>query len=55
MHQGVRIALPVGAPLVYRSEVDEDDLQIVGGSAKELADSVVNTLHQKLEIKDTDL
>ena len=55
MHQGVRVALPVGAPLVYRSEMDKDDLQIVGGSAKELADSVLNTLQQKLEIKDTDL
>jgi len=63
VQNGMRVAVPVGAPLVYHEpegeevfsggEEEEDaDLQMIGGSAVELADSIVTSIQTKLSLPD---
>ena len=48
---GKRIPIPVGAPLVYRdNEEDQDTVNLVGGLADELADDALDTLIQRMDL-----
>ncbi|XP_018010566.1 uncharacterized protein LOC108667964 [Hyalella azteca] len=53
---GKRIAVPVGAPPVYSVDVNSVDdttqVQLIGGSAVELADSIINTILEKTGLPD---
>ncbi|XP_018026712.1 uncharacterized protein LOC108682107, partial [Hyalella azteca] len=53
---GKRIAVPVGAPPVYSVDVnsvdDTSQVQLIGGSAVELADSIINTILEKTGLPD---
>ena len=42
------MAVPIGAPLVYRGAVEQDgSITMVGGTAAELADAIIDTILQK--------
>ena len=48
MNEGKRVAVPIGAPLVYRGAVEQDgSITMVGGTAAELADAIIDTILQK--------
>ena len=52
--EGRKVAIPVGAPLVYRTEVEEDGTyHLTGGNSAQLADSIVNQILTKLELPET--
>lgn len=55
INKGERIAIPVGAPLVYRYEMEDGDLSVVGGSAVELANNIIDCIIQKLELEESHL
>ena len=48
---GVGVAIPVDAPIVYGMEAD----QIVGGSGEDLANQIINVLNQTLNLEEADL
>ena len=48
---GKRIPIPVGAPLVYRdNEDDQNTVNLVGGLADELADDALDTLIGRMDL-----
>lgn len=56
VNKGQRLAIPAGAPVVYHCEVQEGgDIEVVGGSAVELANNVVDTILQRLDLPEQHL
>lgn len=53
-HEGARVSIPVGAPLVYTTDEKEDGrYALAGGTATELADSVVDEIINKLDLPES--
>lgn len=46
VQNGKRVAIPVGAPAVYEKSDGEDE--VIGGSAPELADAVIDCIINKM-------
>lgn len=51
VYEGKKIAIPVGAPLVYRTDIEEDETyNLCGGTAIELADTIIDLIRDELHL-----